>query len=76
MTKKEFGQWFKTTRNSLNFTQDQVAKALKLKKQDVVKFEAGEVSFPVQKVTRLALMFKVEKKFVLEMALVVKEKAA
>ncbi len=76
MTKKEFGQWFKTTRNSLNFTQDQVAKALKLKKQDVVKFEAGEVSFPVQKVTRLALMFKVEKKFVLEMTLVVKEKAA
>lgn len=73
MTKKEFGHWFKTTRSSLNFTQEQVAKALGLKKHDVAKFEAGVASFPVQKITSLALMFKVEKKFVLEMTLVVKE---
>ena len=73
MTKKEFGHWLKTTRSSLNFTQEQVAKALGLKKHDVAKFESGVMNFPVQKVTSLALFFKVEKKFVLEMTLVVKE---
>jgi transcriptional regulator with XRE-family HTH domain len=70
MTKKEFGQWLKSTRVSLHISQDQLAKSLGFKGTELAKFEDGVLSFPKSKIKQLALVLKVEKKFVLQMNLV------
>lgn len=70
MTKKEFGMWMKVTRVALHLSQDQLAKKLGFNNGDIVKFEEGIVSFPKSKIKQLALVLKVENKFMLQLNVV------
>ncbi len=70
MTKKEFGKWLVSTRNSLKITQDQFAKALGSTSKEIAKIEAGLIEFPKSKVHALGLILKVEKKFELQLKVI------
>lgn len=76
MTKIEFGKWLFKHRNSLKLTQDQLAKSLGLRKKELVAIEQGALAFPKSKVHALAMILKVEKKFVLELKVVFSKDAA
>jgi DNA-binding XRE family transcriptional regulator len=76
MTKKEFGHWLSRSRKSMKLTQEQLAKSLGFQKNDIAAFENGLSAFPAQKVKALAMVLKVDKKFVLELSVVFREEAS